>query len=110
MFGYKLVRKDFYESLIKALYIRARVIEGHRWFSGWKDLDIIWEYVLGKRVSGGISEARQDYAKARGTDEYGGKLDGPEIRAERARVACEEMARANEKLAALGLILRGDKK
>ena len=42
----------------------------HRWFSGFRDLDIIWNYVYGKR-SGSIDSVRYDYAKARGTDVYG---------------------------------------
>lgn len=42
----------------------------HRWFSGFRDLDIIWDYVYGKR-DGSIDSVRYDYAKARGTDVYG---------------------------------------
>lgn len=39
----------------------------HRWFSGFRDLDIIWDYIYGKR-GGSIDSVRHDYAKARGTD------------------------------------------
>lgn len=46
----------------------------HRWFAGWRDLDIIWDYLIKDTNFGGIERARQDYAKARGTDEYGVKL------------------------------------
>ena len=42
----------------------------HRWFSGFRDLDIIWDYIYGKR-GGSIDSVRYEYAKARGTDVYG---------------------------------------
>lgn len=43
----------------------------HRWFAGWRDLDVIWRYLIADTNFGGIERAREDYAKARGTDCYG---------------------------------------
>lgn len=43
----------------------------HRWFSGWKDLDIIWDYVNSEVYFGSIDTCRDKYAEERGTDVYG---------------------------------------
>jgi len=53
-----------------------KLIKCQRWFSGWKDLDIIWKYILDDINFGGIEKAREDYAKARNTDEYGTNSNG----------------------------------
>lgn len=45
----------------------------HRWFSGFRDLDIIWDYVYGKSGRS-IDSVRYDYAKTQGTDVYGKPL------------------------------------
>lgn len=42
-----------------------------RWFSGWKDLDIIWDFIGSETYYGSIDSCRSKYAKERGTDEYG---------------------------------------
>lgn len=49
----------------------AKFWQVHRWFSGWKDLDIIWDYLIKDTNYGGIEKARNDYAAARQTNEYG---------------------------------------
>ena len=50
--------------------IIASLAAVYRWFSGFRDLDIIWDYIYGKR-GGSIDSVRYEYAKARGTDVYG---------------------------------------
>ncbi len=47
------------------------LVQIHRWFSGWRDLDIIWDYIFAETYFGSISSCRSDYAKARGTNAYG---------------------------------------
>lgn len=61
------------ESRRQKTAIADRVAEAERWFSGFKDLDVIWDYIYGRRSS--ISEVRDDYARARNTDVYGKPLD-----------------------------------
>jgi len=61
--------KDFYH------YRRCHQVNNsvhlvYRWFSGWKDLDIIWNYILSKNQKT-IEDTRREYALTRGTDEYG---------------------------------------
>jgi hypothetical protein len=71
MFGWTLVRTKEYEELSE-LAIRANSL--HRWFYGWRDLEVIWSFLFKPDVkySGWcISQARRDYAEARGTNEYG---------------------------------------
>ncbi len=58
------------ESRRQKTFIADRVQECHRWFSGFKDLDIIWDFLNGKSLYG-IDETRTAYARARGTDVYG---------------------------------------
>lgn len=48
--------------------ISSTFAQYYRWFSGWKDLDIIWECI---RKNTPVDQARSMYADARGTDEYG---------------------------------------
>lgn len=43
----------------------------YRWFAGWRDLDIIWEYLVNDINFGGIERARENYAIARNTTVYG---------------------------------------
>jgi hypothetical protein len=49
----------------------SRLKEVYRWFSGWKDLDVIWSYVTEDNYFGGIDSARKRYARLRGTGIYG---------------------------------------
>ena len=71
IFGWVLIRKEELEEYQKAYHVKNRLIECHRWFSGWKDLDIIWDYLFKESYFGGIDAAREDYAKKRGTNRYG---------------------------------------
>lgn len=70
MFGWTLIRKEDLKEFERRYFISARASECHRWFSGWKDLDVIWDYLLYQK-SFGIERARMEYARLRGTDEYG---------------------------------------
>ena len=73
MFGWSLIRTKELEKL-EGLAIRANAL--HRWFAGWQDLEVIWDFLFhpDEKYSGWcISWARKDYAQARGTDEYGKK-------------------------------------
>lgn len=74
MFGYTLIRKDELAEYKKAYTTHHRVLDGHRWFSVWTDLDILWEYLLAETYIGDIGSCRSKYAEARGTDDYGNPL------------------------------------
>lgn len=71
MFGFKIIRESEYEELVRCSVKFQKILQCHRWFSGWHDLDIIWNYIMQDINFGGIERARRDYATARGTDEYG---------------------------------------
>lgn len=74
LFGWTLVRNDELKELHKAYVCQQTTIRCRDWFSGWKDLDIIWDYILSETYFGDISSARDKYAKARNTDAYGQEL------------------------------------
>jgi hypothetical protein len=67
MFGWSLVRTSEYEELLQRDSSQALI---YRWFAGWRDLDIIWDYINCKNQFT-IEHTRRLYAEARGTDEYG---------------------------------------
>ena len=71
MFGWKIIRDEEYQILKRSYFVSQKVINCRRWFSGWKDLDIIWEYLLSETYFGSIDSCRDKYAKARKTDVYG---------------------------------------
>lgn len=71
MFGWTLIRKSELKDLQKCQIQISTLVQVHRWFSGWRDLDIIWDYIFAETYFGSIGSAREKYAKARGTDEYG---------------------------------------
>lgn len=71
MFGFSLVKTERLKYLEDAAVKYSKIHQLHRWFSGWPDLDIIWDYIRSDTYFGGIWEARKQYAKARHTDEYG---------------------------------------
>ena len=71
MFGWKIIRDEEYQILKRSYFVSQKVINCHRWFSGWKDLDIIWEYLLSETYFGSIDSCRSKYADARKTDVYG---------------------------------------
>lgn len=71
MFGFSIIRTSTLKEY-EAAYVKfSKVHELYRWFAGWSDLDIIWDYIYRDTYFGGISEARSKYAKARNTNEYG---------------------------------------
>jgi hypothetical protein len=72
IFGFVIVRKDTFKLFEKYWYEHDRIIECHRWFSGWEDLDVIWDYLLGKNFAH-VGDAREKYADKRKTDVYGDK-------------------------------------
>lgn len=71
LFGYVLVKKTYLAerelSHMKLYYMATHI----PWFSGWKDLEVLWDHFLRGKSFGGVSKARYDYARMRGTDEYG---------------------------------------
>jgi hypothetical protein len=71
MFGYTIVRKDYLERLERNHTKLRKLVYVTSWFSGWRDLKIIWDYVFTETYYGGIESCRREYAKSRGTDEYG---------------------------------------
>jgi len=73
MLGLTIIRKSTLETLKRQDVRVMMVIQCQRWFSGWMDLDIIWDYIMSETYFGDISSCRAKYAKARGTDEYGKK-------------------------------------
>jgi hypothetical protein len=73
IFGYVLVPEQEHKELIECWHRSHRLAECYRWFSGWKDLDIIWDYISGNSKYG-IEYARCDYAHLRKTDVYGNKI------------------------------------
>jgi hypothetical protein len=89
IFGFVLVRKSYLDRVERSYYVEARAIEACHWFSGWKDLAILWDYIFGLKETtpggtevykrGSIGPARSAYAKARGTDEYGKVLEESRI-------------------------------
>lgn len=71
MFGWTIIHKSELEVLKTCAMRNQKLNQVERWFSGWRDLDIIWKYIFEEINYGGIERARKDYAEARGTDEYG---------------------------------------
>ena len=71
MFGFSLIRTDRLKELEKIDVKYSKIHQLYRWFSGWQDLDIIWDYIKPDTYFGGIDECRKKYAKARNTNVYG---------------------------------------
>lgn len=70
LFGWSIIRTkelEYYQ------YKAMRISQIYRWFSGWKDLDIIWSYILSNQPVDDIETIRKKYAEARGTGVYGEK-------------------------------------
>ena len=101
MFGYTLIRKDRLEKLEKA-NLDIRWFHQHQhWMSGWKDLKIIFDYFFNnKKPMYQIEAMRSEYAKARGTDEYGNPLNTESADHWKAmyRRKSEQVQRFSEKL------------
>lgn len=53
--------------------VRDRIVECRRWFGGFHDLDMIWEYLLEGDLRR-IDQLRDRYARARNTSVYGDPL------------------------------------
>lgn len=73
LFGYKLVKAEEYEKLKLSSIKWQKTVHALAWFSGWEDMEILRKYLVEDTNFGGIERARSDYARARGTDEYGRK-------------------------------------
>lgn len=71
LFGYVLVRKSELNEFKNSYLASQKASQCRRWFSGWKDLDIIWEYMFGCDYLDSVENCRKRYAEARGTDVYG---------------------------------------
>ena len=71
MFGWTLIKKKELAEWQRFYMTHQKAVQCHRWFSGWKDLDIIWDYLLEFPYHCSIEDARNQYAKARNTNEYG---------------------------------------
>ena len=71
LFGWSIIRESELKRLQDCDVKIQKFWQVHRWFSGWQDLDIIWHYLVEDTNFGGIELARKEYAKARGTNEYG---------------------------------------
>lgn len=74
MFGLSIVRTERLKDLERYEVKWMKLVQCHRWFAGWRDLDIIWDYIMKDLNFGGIERARKDYAVARKTDEYGNDI------------------------------------
>jgi len=74
MFGFTVISKKRLKNLEYCKMKTQKFLLVHRWFAGWKDLDIIWRYLTDDTNHGGIEQARKNYAEARRTDEYGDEL------------------------------------
>lgn len=68
--GFVLVSKRDYEILTECRMKNSKIHECRRWFAGWIDLDVIWDYLLGDGFAH-VEDARKEYAAKRKTDVYG---------------------------------------
>lgn len=75
MFGFKIISDEEYRDLQRLRIKEQKFWQVHRWFSGWRDLDIIWTYLVDDVNFGGIERARKDYAFVRKTNEYGTPIE-----------------------------------
>jgi len=72
IFKWRLISEEEYQAGVTARVVASKLSNVHRWFSGWKDLDIIWDYVFPTDFYfGSIDSCRDRYASARGTTVYG---------------------------------------
>jgi hypothetical protein len=71
LFGWTIIRVSEKEHFRKLQTKESKFWQVHRWFAGWRDLDIIWKYLIDETNVGGIERARRCYAAARNTNEYG---------------------------------------
>lgn len=71
IFGYVLIKEELIDRYERAHQTEQKVIEARRWFCGWKDLDVIFDYILKEPYFGHIENTRKVYAQLRNTTEYG---------------------------------------
>ena len=71
IFGWSIIRTSELDGYEGYKFKRAKLAMARRWFSGWVDLDIIWDYIANDDYFGGIEAAREEYAKVRDTNVYG---------------------------------------
>lgn len=79
IFGYTILilNEEEVQDIVDAKGIRLRAVQAYLWFSGWKDLDVLFDYLLGLPLEqpwGNTADVRKEYAKRRGTDEYGNEI------------------------------------
>jgi len=72
MFGYSIVKTEAWDRLI---FMRNMVGDLHRWLSGFKDLDILWDAIMTPVYPFQTSEIRDKYARAREATVYGQSLE-----------------------------------
>lgn len=71
IFGLWITTEKTYQEYRTLLTKQMKLRDVAVWFGGWDDLKIIFNYVMSDFNIGGISRAREDYSKARKTNEYG---------------------------------------
>lgn len=69
-FKWRIISEESFQYYTKCSTTFQRACLCHRWFSGWKDLDIVWDYLLFKNIKT-IERTREEYANARSTSVYG---------------------------------------
>lgn len=79
LFGYRILimREEEFQSVADAMSVRLKIVQLYGWFKGWRDLSVLFDYVLGLPLEqswGNIEEVRKEYAKQRGTDEHGNEI------------------------------------
>lgn len=67
MFGLSIVRTERLKELEKCERQIQTLVQVRYWFSGWRDLDIIWDYIFADTYFGSIGSCRTKYADARAT-------------------------------------------
>ena len=70
IFKYHIISDSEFKELQAAYFVKQRVGQCYRWFSGWKDLDVIWQYLV-ESSGPTIDSVREEYASLRRTNVYG---------------------------------------
>jgi hypothetical protein len=70
MFGYWLVKKGDWLKYQNAFHNIGSL---HRWMSGFRDLDLLWDWIREPNCS--VDDIRTKYARARQTNVYGVPLE-----------------------------------
>jgi hypothetical protein len=72
MFGYTIIKTERIDTLEE---IETRVMMLHRWLSGFRDLEVIWDWIYMKSPYRSADDLRGAYAKERLTNHYGKPVD-----------------------------------